>query len=149
MSQMVLAVVAGVGSTKFQVLPPLVLSATPQFVPTAMRLPRIEMPNDDGSARAFALQLQPAGVLSLPVPSRAGLGHDVAGCVQVAPASVLTWMPESGLTRPSYQEVATTRFTLPGSTSTSHAMTGRWAFRRDQLTPASVVLKIPPYSLAR
>ena len=38
----------------------------------------------------------------------------------------------------------------PSDTSpTSHAMTGRWPLRRVQFTPASVVLKIPPYSPAR
>ena len=72
----------------------------------------------------------------------------MAGFVQVAPASVLTWIPASELTRPSYHEVPYTLLLLLGSTSTSHAITGRNAFSRAQLLPPSVVLKMPPYSLA-
>ena len=70
-----------------------------------------------------------------------------AGRVHVVPPFVLTSIPASELTRPSYHEVATTRFELDGSTSTSQAITGRKPFSRNQLVPPFVDLKIPPYSL--
>ena len=96
-SQTSLAVVPGVGSTNVQVAPESVLLAIPQFVPTNTLFAasgRTEMPNADGSVlRAFE-QVKPPG------------GVAVAGFDQVAPASELTSMPASELTRPSYHDVA-------------------------------------------
>src|ERR671923_2384666 len=94
------AAVAGVGSTKVHVAPELVLIATPQFVPTNTLFAasgRMPIPNAEGSSRRAAEQLNPG--------LGAG-GFADAGCVHVLPPSALTSMPESGVSRPSKNDVA-------------------------------------------
>ena len=89
--------IAGVGSTKVHVAPASVLMARPQLVPMKTRLAfagSIAMPKAAGSVRRVPVRQKLAG------------GVAVAGCVQVAPPSVLTLIPERLFARPSKNDVA-------------------------------------------
>src|SRR6185503_17772440 len=94
-SQMSPAVSPGVGSTNVHVTPESVLTATPQFVPMKTLFAASgRMPNAVGCDLRNASQLYAAP------------GVAVAGCVQVAPPSVLTLIPAMLATRPSKNDVA-------------------------------------------
>ena len=76
------------GSMNVQVAPESVLRATPQLVPMktlAVASGRTEMPKAEGSSSRAAAHAYPPGGLAL------------AGLAQFVPASVETWIPETGV----------------------------------------------------
>src|SRR5262245_18946396 len=133
------AELVGDGSTKVHVVPPSSDRARPQFVPTntVCGLPAfIEICHADGSF--FAVPMAQFNLFSV---------KKLTG-VHVTPASLLMLMPDCGLTRPSKNDVAYTRWLFRGSTLTSHVEDGENVLILTHVLPWSRLWYRPPHSVA-